>query len=144
MKMVKVLMVTAAASVLAGSAMASDMKQVSVSIVSIDGLPAGSRTSASVVSFGEPAKESPKEERRFEVGFVPSIPPAPGGEVETAANKDATPVADGAPMKADVDVTTELKGATDNEKTASIEADDQPAGGGISEVNTEDMELRLE
>ncbi|MEZ5810711.1 MAG: hypothetical protein R3D45_04775 [Rhizobiaceae bacterium] len=151
MKMVRIFMAAAVASTLAGGAMAAEVKQVSVSIVSIGGLPADSRTSASVVAFGEPAKEKPEERRRFEVGFVPTIPPAPGGDAEEKARKDVASAGDKAPMEASAedmkaeDVVVELKGTTDNEKTASIKADEKPAVGGmVTEINTEGMELRVE
>lgn len=136
-----ILLASAAATALSSGAFATETKRLSDSIVSIDGLPAGSYKSTSIVAYGEPPKAKPEMKRRFEVGFLPKIPPAPNAEEEAMVDDKAMP-ADAAEktMKADMgDSGTE--GAASSEKTASIEGGE---GGenDVTQINLDGMELR--
>ncbi len=126
------------------SGVAGEVKAESDSIYSIDGLPADSYTSASITAFGEPPKKEKEVKRRFEVGFLPSIPPAPnagGGEDDTAATRTEMPAkADMGEGAVEPEFSTdELKGTTDNDKTASIVVE-----GGEHQIGEEGMEPRSE
>lgn len=127
MKKTMILLATAATVVMTGSAIAAETV-VSKSVVTVDGLPADAYVSPSVVAYGEPPKPEPEKQRRFEVGFLPTVPPPPGAA--NGEEEKAEPAMAVEPMKASAD------GAE-----AEDMADEMNATG---EVDVENMELRLE
>lgn len=142
MKKTVIFLAMAASTVAMGPANATEQKSVSDSIVQIDGLPAGGYVSSSIVAFGDAPKPEPKAERRFEVGYLPSIPAPPGGE--KAETKDTMTMSDddAKPMKAGV--AEDMKEGADGEKTASVTPDAEEGSVVDGELDTENMELRLE
>ena len=133
----KTVVMSLAASLLAGSAMATELKPISDSVFSADGLPADAYTSASIVAYGEPPKPEAEKKRRFEVGYVPTVPAAPNAEQEDAKADMAPPEGMEEPMKADAG-SDELKGSVSSEKTSAVTENDS------EEIDAENMELRLE
>ncbi len=143
----KIKVLSMAASMLAGSAMAVELKPISDSVFSADGLPEDGYTSASIVAYGEPPAPEPEKERRFEVGFVPTVPAAPNAEQEEAKADTAMPEGMEEPMKADAgedgqkqaSAADEMKGSVSDEKTSAV-----TEGGVTKESDAENMGLRLE
>lgn len=142
MKKTAIFLAMAASTVAMGPAIATEEKAVSDSIVEIGGLPAGGYVSSSVVAFGEAPKPEPEAERRFEVGYLPSIPPRPGAK--KAETKDTMTMFDdeAKPMKAGA--AEDMNEGADGEKTASVTPDAQESSIVDGELDTENMELRLE
>ncbi len=132
--------VAAAAALLAGPAAAAEMKPVSPSVVDIGALPEDSFVSASIVAYGKPPEHKAEEKRRFEVGFVPTVPPPPNAE-KTVEKAASTVEADGKPVEAAMEGSAPADVARD-EKTASVESTDTES---VEEgVNYENMNLRTE
>ncbi|MEX0344869.1 MAG: hypothetical protein AB3N20_08105 [Rhizobiaceae bacterium] len=140
-----ILFLTAAFALAPLTSVAGEIKAESDSIYSIDSLPAESYTSASITAFGEPPKKEKEVKRRFEVGFVPKIPPAPNAETDDDDRAAATNTE--MPVNADMGEgvvepefsTDELKGTSDGDKTASIVVE-----GGEHQIGAEGTELRSE
>lgn len=140
-----ILFLSAAFALAPVTGIAGEVNAVSDSIYSIDSLPADSYTSASITAFGEPPKKEKEVKRRFEVGFVPTIPPAPNAEKDDddrapVINTEMPAIADMGEGAVEPDFSTdELKGTTDGDKTASIVVE-----GGEHQIGGDGMEPRSE
>ena len=140
----KTIMFAAAAMVAmpATTVFAADMKAVSTSVVTIGALPEGGYVSASVVAYGEPPAPKAEEKRRFEVGFVPSVPPAPNAEIAVEEKAAMTVETGTEPAKAGMG---EGEGQTEvsTEKTASVTSVTSE-NDGAERIDVEGMKLRTE
>ncbi len=128
-----IILATAMATAMAGSAIAGETKQVSDSVYSIDGLSKGSHKSVSIVAYGEPPKEKKEVKRRFKVGFLPKMPPRPGEE-QAMTDDNPTDVMDAYPEPA---TNASMVDTADDDATVSVDSVE-------TQINLDEMELRIE